>query len=243
MDPANLKKLNAARSERRAAILLTEMESGRDRVVLEQDAVAGALGEITAAAFRSGKSGMHTVDGKEYFLNVHVPAPRIVAIGAVHITQALAGIAAIAGYDLRVIDPRTAFATPERFGGVDLAAEWPQDELAKRPLDAFTALVAVTHDPKIDDFPLAEALKTGCFYVGALGSRKTHAKRVERLKAEGLSEADIARIHAPIGLDIAASNPMEIAVAIMGEIIKAYRTRPVHAGEVAGAAAREPQEA
>lgn len=241
MDPASLKKLNAARNERRAAILLTEMQSGRDRVIGEQDAVAGALGEITSAAFRSGKSGMHTVDGKEYFLNVHVPAPRIAAIGAVHITQALAGIAAIAGYDLRVIDPRTAFATPERFAGVDLAAEWPQDELAKRPLDAFTALVAVTHDPKIDDFPLVDALKTGCFYVGALGSRKTHAKRVERLKAEGLSEADVARIHAPIGLDIAASNPMEIAVAIMGEIIEAYRTRPVHADAAAGS--REPQEA
>ena len=239
MDPANLKKLNAARNGRRAAILLTEMESGRDRVIGEQDAVAGALGEITAAAFRSGKSGIHAVDGREYFLNVHVPAPRIAAIGAVHITQALAGIAAIAGYDLRVIDPRTAFATPERFAGIDLAAEWPQDELARRPLDAFTALVAVTHDPKIDDFPLIEALKTGCFYVGALGSRKTHAKRVDRLKAEGLSEADIARIHAPIGLDIAAANPMEIAVAIMGEVIKAYRTRPVHAV----AAAKEPQEA
>ena len=241
MDPANLKKLNAARNGRRAAILLTEMESGRDRVILEPDAVAGSLGEITAAAFRSGKSGMHEVDGKEYFFNVHVPAPRIAAIGAVHITQALAGVAAIAGYDLRVIDPRTAFATPERFVGVDLVAEWPQDELAKRPLDAFTALVAVTHDPKIDDFPLIEALKTGCFYVGALGSRTPHAKRVERLKAEGLGEADIARIHAPIGLDISASNPMEIAVAIMGEIIQAYRTRPVHAGTAAGI--REPQEA
>lgn len=241
MDPASLKKLNAARRERRAAILLTEMETGRDRVILEADEVAGALGDLAATAFRSGKSGMYVVEGKEYFLNVHVPAPRIAAIGAVHITQALAAIAAIAGYEIRVIDPRTAFATPERFSGVDLAAEWPQDELAKRPLDAFTALVAVTHDPKIDDFPIIEALKTNCFYVGALGSRKTHAKRVERLKAEGVSETELARIHAPIGLDIAASNPMEIAVAIIGEIIQAYRTRPVQGSVASGA--RERREA
>ncbi|MCB1386166.1 MAG: XdhC family protein [Nitratireductor sp.] len=229
MDIAALAELNAARHERRAAILLTDIAGGAGRVILESHGETGELGDIVERAFRSGRSGLYALEGGEVFLNVHVPAPRIAVIGAVHISQALAGIAAIAGYDLRVIDPRTAFATPERFAGIDLAAEWPQDELAKRPLDAFTALVAVTHDPKIDDFPIAQALRTGCFYVGALGSRKTHAKRVDRLEAEGLSAAQIARIHAPIGLDIAAANPMEIAVAIMAEVIDAYRRRPIGA--------------
>ncbi len=110
----------------------------------------------------------------EYFLNVHLPPPHIVIIGAVHISQVLAQMAALAGFDVRIIDPRTAFATPERFAGIDLVADWPVDVLKDRPLDAYTAVVAVTHDPKIDDFPIAEALRTGCFYVGALGSRKTH---------------------------------------------------------------------
>ncbi len=149
-----------------------------------------------------------------------------------HITQALARLAPIVGYDLAIIDPRTAFATQERFDGVDLVADWPEDVLPQRPLDAYTALAAVTHDPKIDDFALAEGLRRGCFYVGALGSRKTHAKRLERLAALGLSEAELSRIRAPIGLDIGASSPEEIALAIMAEIVQAFRRRSL-AGEAA----------
>ena len=126
-----------------------------------------------------------------------------------------------------IIDPRTAFATPERFGDVALTADWPETVLKNNPLDAFTALVAVTHDPKIDDYPIASALQNGCFYVGALGSRKTHAKRVDRLKALGISQDRIDSICAPIGLDIGASSPQEIAVAIMAQIIGALRQRAV----------------
>ncbi len=132
---------------------------------------------------------------------------------------------AAAGYDLEIIDPRTAFATPERFAGVRLQAEWPQDGAGDAPLDRYCALVAVTHDPKIDDFPILAALKADCFYVGALGSRKTHARRCERLMAQGATTADLARIDAPIGLDIAAASPGEIAVAIMGQIIASFRRR------------------
>jgi xanthine dehydrogenase accessory factor len=227
MDPFSLKRLNAARRQRQAAILVTELGEGRDRVVLEGDAVAGDLGLAIGRAFQSGKAGAVDAEGQNFFLNVHLPPPRIVVIGAVHISQALAGLAAIAGYDLTVIDPRTAFATPERFQSTDLLADWPEDVLKTRPLDAYTALVAVTHDPKIDDFPLAQALRSGCFYVGALGSRKTHAKRVERLRAEGLEDAAIAKISAPIGLDIGASSPAEIAVAILADIILAFRRRTV----------------
>jgi xanthine dehydrogenase accessory factor len=225
MEPINLKKLNAARRDRVAAVLVSELAEGRDRVVREGDLIAGALGEAVSKAFLTGKSALATIDGVEFFLNVHVPPPRIVVIGAVHISQALAPIAAIAGYALEVIDPRTAFATPERFAKVALNAEWPQEVLAHKPLDAYTALVAVTHDPKIDDFPIQAALAAKCFYVGALGSRKTHAKRVERLTAAGVAEADIARIKAPIGLDIGAASPSEIAVATMAQIIGAFRTR------------------
>jgi xanthine dehydrogenase accessory factor len=225
MEPLNLKKLNAERNARRAAILVTEIAQGRDRVIREGDVIGGALGEAISKAFRSGKSGMVVADGVEFFLNVHVPPPRIVVIGAVHISQALAPMAAIAGYDLEVIDPRTAFATPERFGNVALKAEWPEVVLKGHPLDAYTALVAVTHDPKIDDFPIQAALAAKCFYVGALGSKKTHAKRRERLSALGVSDAKLDSIKAPIGLNIGAASPAEIAVATLSQIIDAFRNR------------------
>lgn len=225
MDPYSLKKLNQCRRERRAAILLTDLGDGRDRVVVEGDPVAGNLGEAVASVFRSGKSGVVEVDGRSFFLNVHLPPPRLVMIGAVHISQALAPMAAIAGFDLHIIDPRTAFASPERFPNVRLDAEWPQEALARSPLDAYCALAALTHDPKIDDPALKAALEAGCFYVGALGSRKTHAKRVERLTEVGVLPADIERIRAPIGLRIGAASPAEIAVAVLAEIIEALRSR------------------
>lgn len=235
MDPHLLRKLNAERDARRAAILLTDLGDGRDRLLREVDVVPGPLGEAIERAFRSGKSGAVEAEGRTFFLNVHVPPPRLVIVGAVHISQALAPMAAIAGFDVTIIDPRTAFATPERFGSVELLAEWPQDVLSHRPLDAFTALCAVTHDPKIDDLPLKAALDAGCFYVGALGSRKTHARRVERLMAEGASKEQLDRISAPIGLDISAATPAEIAVATLADVIRALRTRGADAQVVRAA--------
>ncbi|MET0576860.1 MAG: XdhC family protein [Mesorhizobium sp.] len=225
MDPFALKTLNAERRARRAAILVTDLGDGRDRVVREGDAVAGALGEAIGKAFRSGSSGSVEAEGRTFFLNVHVPRPRLVVIGAVHIIQALAPMAKIAGYDMEITDPRTAFATDDRFPDVALHAEWPEDVLKRQPLDSYTALAAVTHDPKIDDFAIKAALDAGCFYVGALGSRKTHAKRVERLLALGASAEAIERIHAPIGLNIGAASPAEIAVAVLAEVIQALRSR------------------
>jgi xanthine dehydrogenase accessory factor len=235
MDPTVLNTLNAERRARRAAILVTDLVDGSGRVVRESDTVTGGLGEATRQAFRTGRSQAIEVDGRTLFLNAHLPPPRIVVVGAVHISQALAPMARLAGFDVEIIDPRTAFATPERFPEVDLHAEWPQDVLARKPLDAFTALAAVTHDPKIDDFPLLSALEAGCFYVGALGSRKTHAKRVERLLSQGATQAQIDRIHAPIGLDIAASSPAEIAVAVLAQIVQALRTRGTERAEAAAA--------
>ena len=207
-------------------MLVTDLASGESVVEVEGENERPDLREAIDRTYRTGKSGIvETGDGHRLFLNVQVPPPRIAVIGAVHISQALAAMAPVAGFDIRIIDPRTAFATEDRFGGVDLVADWPEDALKAEPLDAYTAVVAVTHDPKIDDFPILSALRARCFYVGALGSRKTHAKRVERLMAEGLTEAEIARIDAPIGLDIGAQSPAEIAVAVLGAIIQAFRKR------------------
>lgn len=225
MDPIVLKKLNTARKARKACIVVTDLADGRDRLIVEGDVVSGELGVAIAAAFKSGKSTTIMIEKVEFFLNVHLPSVRIITIGAVHITQAMVTIAQTAGFDLHVIDPRTAFATEERFANVKLNAEWPEEVLDENALDAFTALVAVTHDPKIDDYPLMKALEANCFYIGALGSRKTHSKRVQRLKEQGIPDHQLARIHAPIGLDIGASNPAEIAVAIMAQIIEALRKR------------------
>jgi xanthine dehydrogenase accessory factor len=141
----------------------------------------------------------------------------------VHISQALAPIARLLGYDVTIVDPRTAFASIERFPDVKVIAEWPDKALPPLGIDRYTAFVALTHDPKIDDPALSHALARDCFYIGALGSKKTHARRVERLKAEGIKDADIARIHAPIGLNIGAVSPAEIAVSIMGEITARLR--------------------
>jgi xanthine dehydrogenase accessory factor len=155
---------------------------------------------------------------------VQVPPPRLVVVGAVHISQALAPMARLTELDVAIIDPRTAFATPERFPDVTLLPLWPDDALAQLPpLDRYTALAALTHDPKIDDPALVAALKAECFYVGALGSRKTHGRRVERLTAAGLSDEQIGRIAAPIGLDIGAVSPAEIAVSVLAQVIAALR--------------------
>lgn len=231
MDRFTLATLNDARRQRQAAILITNLASGVIRLVRENDAgldrmIEPALAEILPARFRSARSGLvQTSTGDEFFLTVHVPPPRFVIIGAVHISQALAPMARIAGFDVTIIDPRTAFATPDRFAGVALMPHWPDEALRAVPLDPFTAVAALTHDPKIDDLPLQAALSANCFYVGALGSRKTHAQRVERLRAAGVDEADVARIRAPIGLAIGAQSPAEIAVSVLAEVVDALRRR------------------
>jgi xanthine dehydrogenase accessory factor len=224
-----LSVLNAERAARRATIVVTEMASGRQRLVKGNDVAADPLQDLLQKHLRSGKSGMAETPAGKVFLTVHVPAPRLVITGAVHISQALAPMAKLVGYDVVIVDPRTAFATPERFPDVKVIAEWPDTALPPLNVDRYTAFVALTHDPKIDDPALTHALSRDCFYIGALGSKKTHARRVERLKAQGLSDAAIARIHAPIGLVIGAVSPAEIAVAILGEITTALRQEPASA--------------
>ncbi len=224
-----LKILNEERAARRATVLITNTQSGEQRLVKGADIAGDALAEHLDAALRMGKSRSIEVDGQTYFLTVQAPPARIICIGAVHISQALAPMARLADFDLTIIDPRTAFATPERFPDVRLLAQWPQEVLPDLRLDRYTAVCLLTHDPKIDDPALIAALRAECFYIGALGSRKTHARRVERMMAEGFAEADLKRIHAPIGLDIGSVSPAEIAVSVIGEIIAALRKKPLRA--------------
>jgi xanthine dehydrogenase accessory factor len=213
-----LTQLNAERAARRAVVVVTDVASGTQRLVKAADAARDSLGQVLSERLLSGRSGMVEVGGRKHFLTVHPPPLRLVITGAVHISQALAPMAKLVGYDVIIVDPRTAFATPERFPEVQVLAEWLDQALPKLHLDQATAFVALTHDPKIDEPAIEAALGAGCFYVGALGSKKTHAKRIERLKERGVSDAALARIHAPIGLAIGASSPPEIAVAILAEI-------------------------
>jgi xanthine dehydrogenase accessory factor len=214
-----LEQLNSARRARRAAIVITGLRTGDSRLVVEGDDYASdpQAGEITDR-LASGASGLGPDD--ETFFAVHLPAIRLVLIGAVHVTQSVAPMAQLAGFDTVVVDPRTAFASPERFPNAALVTEWPQDALPRLALDRFTALATLTHVPHIDDPALAAALRAGCFYIGALGSRKSHAKRLERLRGAGFSEQELAVIRAPIGLAIGAVSPAEIAVSILAELIE-----------------------
>jgi xanthine dehydrogenase accessory factor len=218
-----LAALNEERQARRAAVLVSDLASGTQRLVKQAAIVDDPLAELLERQLRSGKSGMVEADGASYFLTVQAPHPRVVVTGAVHISQAMAPMAKALDLDLVVIDPRTAFATPERFPEVTLLAEWPEEAIGRIGLDAYTAFVALTHDPKIDDPGLVAALRSDCFYVGALGSRKTHGRRLERLTEAGFDETATGRIHAPIGLDIGAVSPAEIALAILAEIVATLR--------------------
>jgi xanthine dehydrogenase accessory factor len=214
-----LAAFNAERVMRRPCILMTNIASGKQRLVRAADVDSEPMADILKERLRLGKSGIVEWGSEELFLRVETPPVRLVVIGAVHVSQMLAPIVSLAGFDMIIIDPRNAFATPERFPGVQLIAEWPEVALASLHLDHYTAMVLLTHDPRIDDQGLTEALRADCFYIGALGSRKTHANRLERMRAKGFGDAVLKRIHAPIGLDIGAVSPAEIAVSIAGEII------------------------
>lgn len=218
-----LSDLNAERAARRAAILVTDIESGEQRLVRESEVHGDPLARELQDALLRGKSGLVEQEGRQFFLTVQAPPVRVVVIGAVHISQALAPMAKGLDLDVTIIDPRAAFATPERFPDVPVLAEWPDTVLPAIGIDPYTAIVALTHDPKIDDPALTAALRSECFYIGALGSRKTHERRVQRLTEAGFAQADLSRIHAPIGLDIGAVSPAEIAVSILAEIVASLR--------------------
>jgi len=214
-----LTQLLAAQKQRRAVALITELESGRQRLVSRTDAKSDPLSAVLDECFRFDQS--NTYEG--HFINIYNPALRLVVIGAVHIAQGVIPIAQQAGYHVTVIDPRGAFATGARFPDIDLFAEWPDEIIPRLGLDARTAMIALTHDPKIDDPALMLALGSEVFYIGALGSKKTQAARAERLKAKGLTDSQLSRIHGPIGLSIGAKGAPEIAISIMAEMTRALR--------------------
>ncbi len=228
-----LRTLNAEREARRAAVLVTDVEKGTQRLVKAADVGKDPLRAVLEKRLRMAKSGMEETPQGRAFLTVYVPSPKLVITGAVHISQILAPLGAMLGYDVTIVDPRTAFASIERFPDVKLIAAWPDVALPPLNVDQYTAFVALTHDPKIDDPALQHALARDCFYIGALGSKKTHVKRVTRLKEAGLSDAAIARINAPIGLPIGAVSPAEIALAIMGEITQTLRLKADKEAEAA----------
>ncbi len=227
-----LEALLRARAEKRRVCLVRRLDGGGESLWVDGEVTAGPpleppLAAAVEAAVREDRARLVETPSGRVFLEVLNPPLRLVLVGAVHIAQELVPLAHRLGFRPVVVDPRRAFATAERFPGVELVDAWPDEALEALDLDRRTAVVTLTHDPKLDDPALEVALRSPAFYVGALGSRRTHARRVARLGAAGLSEAEIGRIHAPVGLDIGAVGPTEIALAIMAEIIAELRGAPL----------------
>ncbi len=220
--------LLAARAEKRAAVLVTDLGDGQQSLVID-GRITGDLGLTeaqsagVARAIADDRSGV--VPDSRLFLRVFNPPLRLFVVGAVHITQALAPMAQLAGYEVTVIDPRRAWATDARFPGIRMADLWPDEALSGFALDHRSAVVTLTHDPKLDDPALSEALDSPAFYIGSLGSKRTHGARLIRLRQAGCSDDVLARIHGPVGLDIGAKSPSEIAVSILAQMTEALHRR------------------
>ena len=229
MKSALLDRLLADRSAKVPVALVTELVAGRQALVHDQGSPLGdlALDEVQVAEVRQAlqrdETGILEAGDGKLFAQVHNPPPRLLLVGAVHISQALAPMASMAGYGVSVIDPRRAFATDERFPGIDMRGDWPDEAMAALKPDRRTAVVTLTHDPKLDDPALQAALRSPAFYIGALGSKRTHAARLQRLAAVGFTEADFARIHGPVGLSIGALSPAELAISVLGQITAVRR--------------------
>jgi xanthine dehydrogenase accessory factor len=222
--------LQGARSKRQAVTLATRLSDAAETLVFPdraEGAMAGDEALLAAARRAMGTGRSETIDlaGQKVFLNVYVPPARLIIVGAVHIAQSLAPMASMLDFDVTVVDPRRAFATDSRFPGVKVIQDWADEAFEQMGLDVSTAVVTLTHDPKLDDPALEAALKSDVFYIGALGSRKTHAKRKERLTEAGITEEQFGRVHGPIGLNIGARSPAEIAVSILGQIIEVRARR------------------
>ncbi len=239
MNPTILQGLLAALRDDEAVVLAMHMASGRQAVLrplvsdgkdgaeagnptADGDPFAWPVGDAARALLEDRSFTVET-SGGEVFLRPYNPPVRVVVVGAVHVSQPLARLTSTVGYEVTVVDPRRAFSTEERFPGVHLVRKWPEEALAELAPGHRTAVVTLTHDPKLDDPALAAALATPAFYVGALGSRRTHAARLKRLRERGLDEDALSRIHAPVGLEIGARGPEEIAVAVLGQIVERLR--------------------
>lgn len=227
MKRAVLDELLQARAAKRAIALVTDLATGAQTIV--DPATASSLSDETKSAVLRAiqddrSSALDAPEGR-LFIQVFTPPVRLILVGAVHIAQALAPMAALAGYAVSVVDPRRAFASDARFPDLDLSTQWPDEAMLRLKPDSRTAVVTLTHDPKLDDPALAAALASGAFYIGALGSRKTHAARLARLREAGATDDQLARIHGPVGLAIGAVSPAEIAVSILAQITQARHAR------------------
>ena len=233
-----LERIVADRAAKRTVVLVTDLQSGGQRLLYPFDsdgevapgpesrvAVDELLLEGARVSARDDRSGVVRHGDRKLLFDVFNPPVRVVLVGAAHIAQAMAAMAAINGFEVVVVDPRRAFATPERFPGVDLLRDWPQKVLPGLRVDHRTAVVALSHDPKIDDPALQHAVGSSAFYIGALGSKRNHTARLERLAGAGCSCAALARVHGPVGLDIGARTPAEIATAILAQVIERLRKR------------------
>ncbi|HEX7624489.1 MAG TPA: XdhC family protein, partial [Anaeromyxobacteraceae bacterium] len=222
-------RILSALAAKEPVVLATDVATGAPRLLRplqpEPD-LEPALAEAARGAVERDRSGVVAMPGGWVFLRVFNPPVRLAIVGAVQIAQALAPMAQLAGYDVLVVDPRRAFATAERFPGIQLVSEWPDVALGRAGLDRRSAVVTLTHDPKLDDPALVAALRSEAFYVGCLGSQRTQAGRRERLAAMGFTQRDLARIHGPVGLPIGAISPGEIAVSILSQLVGALRGPP-----------------
>jgi xanthine dehydrogenase accessory factor len=223
-----LAQLQEARHAKRPVALATNLRSGEQKLIFKDGAEGGLCLDIDMIMgaqdmLARDQSGTLQTGLGPVFVQVHNPPPRLIVVGAVHIAEPLVRMGAMAGYGVALIDPRRAFAASQSFEGLSVSTEWPDDAMAALKPDTRSAIVTLTHDPKIDDPALEAALASPAFFIGALGSRKTHAARLERLKARGFDDAACARIKGPVGLDIGALSPAEIAVSIVAQIVQARR--------------------
>ena len=228
MKTTDLAALNTARRNGKPTLLITDIDSGAQTLVIDgaangDIAVTGAVAAAIERARAEDRSRLAQIEGRRLFVQIFNPPRRLIVVGAVHIAQPLVPMARLAGYAVTLIDPRGAWATPERFPDVEIDRRWPDAALEGLAPDSRTAVVTLTHDPKLDDPAIRAALASGVFYLGCLGSSRTHAKRVARLRAKGIADADIARIHGPVGLDIGARTPAEIAVSILAQMVGQLR--------------------
>jgi xanthine dehydrogenase accessory factor len=226
MDRETLFKLTTARAKGQSIVVATRLDTAATKLISSNSTEQTQLALAAVAASQRDTSACVTIDGHDWFLNVISSPPNLYIIGAVHIAQPLSQMAAMAGFNVVVIDPRSAFATSERFPNLHLITAWADEALAELPLDQRSAIVTLTHDPKLDDPALVAALKSDCFYIGVLGSKKTHASRIQRMKAAGFDDTSIKRLRGPVGLDIGAVSPAEIAVSILAQMIETLRKQP-----------------
>lgn len=221
MKDETLNLIISEKNNRNAIIVATQVDSG-EQIIIDKNSNNQINKKILSAAKNNiiiGKSEVLEIESKRWFINVSLPPLRLIIVGAVHIAQPLAEIATISGYEVTIIDPRAAFANNQRFPDIKIINDWPEEALINLNIDNRTAIVTLTHDPKLDDSALHAALKSNAFYIGSLGSKKTHKARIERLKTANFTYEQINKIHGPIGLSIGAKSPQEISISIMSEII------------------------